>query len=218
MKRRSYRFASAADLLDIPPTRAKTTSYRERPRLSREYLAQVLRPARFVAALWIFSGASIVGGMVYVASEIIRNPQKGGVLLAAALIGAGMGGVMASGHFWRLHHNYVEVGGTIEETTEEHELEPLPVERREVPVTRPNGSVDYVQVSPRKLGGIVFSASQINAMIERANDDERVTRDTGGWSGTQYNTVREELAKRDFISIDGSGCTWTATGLRWLRS
>ena len=224
MSRRTVRFASPADLLDIPPTRARETTYREKVRLSREYVNLVLRPARFVALLWIFSGAAIIGGGAYVLSEILRQSQPRGVIIAATIIGAGLGAVMAVAHFWQLHQQYADVPATIEETSREHELDPPGIERREVNVKRNGETVARVQVSPRILGAVVFSAQQINDMTDRANKDAMLTRDTGGWSGSTFDDVREELAAFDFIETDehgqyikGQASRWTAAGLEWLQ-
>ena len=225
MTRKRYQYAAnPADLLDFAPSRTTETTYRERVRLSREYVNLVLRPARFVAAMRMLSGATIVGGGAYVVAEFMRQPQPWRTIAGMTIVGVGLGAVLAVDAFWRLHVQYSDVPATIEETSREHETEPPTIERRELNVKRNGETVARVQVSPRILGAVVFSAQQINDMTDRANKDAMLTRDTGGWSGSTFDDVREELAAFDFIETDeqgqyikGQASRWTAAGLDWLR-
>ena len=67
------------------------------------------------------------------------------------------------------------------------------------------------------VGDVTFRPAQLDAMREAAADNGRLTRQTGGWSGPEYQRVTAALAGVGYLQSAGlRAWRWTADGLRWL--
>lgn len=66
------------------------------------------------------------------------------------------------------------------------------------------------------VGGVTFRPAQLDAMREAAAVGGRLTRQTGGWSGPEYQRVTAALAGVEYVQRAGRAWEWTDAGLRWL--
>lgn len=227
--------ADPSRLLDYPE---RTTTFSRRSRSDAAYKFWVINPAKLMLGVWLFNGASITGGLVFIIATVAEIPINWGLLLAVTAVGMGLGGIAAVIHFRDLDDRFMEnQEARLEESVTERgyapKEQPATGRTRTIRIHNVDGTSYDLNLEPWRLAyndiEVELTPAQCDAQITRIAidaDEGRTPRfvyepspnPEGNISGSARSRVREVLLGLEYVEAKGAGLYWTRRGLEALAA